>query len=475
MRNNFDILDFVKKSNFEFLQEKLPELSALGAFAEQYIYVDPSSAAVKLRSFVEKFVGYIYTILNIPIKEEEKDLYHLLVNPQFDEAIPKPVINLLHSIRGAGNRAAHGSEISSENAIELLKQTYEIGKWIFASYCRGDLSTVSDFKVPDKVDSSANWEKEKFEILKNLYEKEIQLQNTLLELEQERIKTQKVIESKNEFDNYVNNGEKVANELKFSEEQTRRILIEELLSNAEWKVGKNGKDTEEVKQEVEVDGQPTTTGNGRADYVLFDDNGKPLAVIEAKKTAKEVEAGRTQARLYADSLERKYKQRPIVFYTNGYDIYIWNDGANEPPRKIYGFYSKDSLQYLIFQRNNRSKVSEVKINYDITDRPYQIEAIKRVLEKFEIRGRKALIAQATGTGKTRVAISICDVLTRANWVKRILFLCDRRELRKQAKNVFTEFLSGSPLTILNASTSKDRDKRIYLATYPAMNQYYPKF
>jgi type I restriction enzyme R subunit len=264
MRNNFDISALVKKSNFEFLQEKLPELSALGAFAEKYIYADPSSAAVKLRSFAEKFVDYIYLILNIPFEGEDRDLYHLLINSQFYPAVPKPVVNLLHSIRTIGNTAAHGSNISSNDAVELLKQAYELGKWIFASYCRGDLSTVPDFLAPDRADTSANWEKEKFEILKNLYEKEIQLQSTLLELEQERIKTQMVSESQKE--EYVSNGEKVANELKFSEEETRRILIEELLSNAEWKVGKDGEDTDEVLQEFPLSDQPTPTGEGRADY-----------------------------------------------------------------------------------------------------------------------------------------------------------------------------------------------------------------
>ncbi len=187
---------------------------------------------------------------------------------------------------------------------------------------------------------------------------------------------------------------------------------------------------------------------------MFEDNGKPIAVIEAKKTSKDVEVGRTQAKLYADSLEKKTGQRPVIFYTNGYDIHIWNDAHNEPHRPIFGFYSKDSLQYLIFQRRNSVKPTSVKIDYNIAGRVYQVEAIKRVTEKFENRGRKALIVQATGTGKTRVAVALCDVLTRANWVKRILFLCDRRELRKQAKNVFNEFLPGSPLTILNRNVKR---------------------
>src|SRR5690606_11215726 len=173
----------------------------------------------------------------------------------------------------------------------------------------------------------------------------------------------------------------------------------------------NGEDTEEVCQEVEVDGQPTKTGVGFVDYVLFDTNGKPLAVIVAKKTFKDDEAGRTQARLYADSLEKKYNHRPVIFYTNGYDINIWNDAANEPPRNVYGFYSKDSVQYLIFVRENKNSASKI-ISNTIDGTPYQIEAVKRVIEKFESGRRKALIVQATGTGKTRVAISLCDALSK---------------------------------------------------------------
>ena len=476
MKNNSDLIEIVNKSNFEFLSEKLPELSSLGAFAEQYIYIDPASAGVKLRSFAEKFVETIYSLLNISLPEDEdKDLYNLIKFPAFSNSVPQSVIHLLHSIRILGNKAAHGSEISSDDAEFVLRQAFDLGKWIYATYCGGSLTDVDGYKQPEKTSASDNWEKEKLEILKNLYDKEAKLQASLVELEQERLKSQKILRSKSEIANFVKRGNEVSSELQFSEEQTRRVLIEELLNDAGWRVGKNGKDTDEVRQEVEVDGQPTTTGIGYADYVLYEDNGKPIAVIEAKKTSKDVGAGRTQAKLYADSLEKNTGQRPVIFYTNGYDIHIWNDANNDPPRPIFGFYSQDSLQYLLFQRSNRVKASGVKINYDITDRPYQIEAIKRVTEKFENSGRKALIVQATGTGKTRVAISICDVLTRTNWVKRILFLCDRRELRKQAKNVFTEYLPGSPLTILNTNTSKDRDKRIYLATYPAMNQYYQNF
>jgi type I restriction enzyme R subunit len=462
-------------ANFSFLKNKLPELAALGEFAEGYIYSDPVSSGVKLRLYAEKFVDIIYTIFSIPKTIEEPSLKKFLKNPAFTKVIPVEILNLLHSLRMEGNKAAHNTEFKPDNAILLLEQAQKIGKWIYITFCNGSQEDIPVFVKPVPVEQSGNWEAEKTKILKDLYDKETKLQLSLEQLEQERLKSFNVEKTKEEIDNFIVTGKKVVNELNFTEEQTRRILIEEQLADAGWKVGNNGEDTEEVKQEWEVDGQPTNSGLGRADYVLFEDNGKPLAVIEAKKTSKDVESGRTQARLYADSLEKRYGQRPVIFYSNGFDIYIWNDKNNEPPRKAYGFYSRDSLQYLIFQRNNRVKPSGIKINYKITDRSYQIEAIKRVLEKFEENRRKGLIVLATGTGKTRVAISLCDVLSRANWVKRILFLCDRRELRKQAKNVFSEYMPDSPLTILNYSTAKDRDKRIYLATYPAINQYYQNF
>ncbi|MEK7528320.1 MAG: DEAD/DEAH box helicase family protein, partial [Patescibacteria group bacterium] len=153
---------------------------------------------------------------------------------------------------------------------------------------------------------------------------------------------------------------------------------------------------------------------------------------------------------------------------------IWDDSQNYPPRQIQGFYSKDSLQYLVHQRNAKVPLDTLSPRSEIVDRLYQLEAIKRVCERFGNGYRKALLVQATGTGKTRVAIALVDLLIRAGWVKRVLFLCDRKELRKQAKNVFNDFIN-EPLTIVRAGTAKDRTKRIYLSTYPAMMRIFETF
>lgn len=294
------------------------------------------------------------------------------------------------------------------------------------------------------------------------------------ELEVTRTKTRLAEKRIEELEALLSIGKAAADVLGFDEAATRKRLIDIELVSVGWDVGVNGANTDEVTQEEEIRHQHTKTGIGYADYVLWDDNGMPLAVIEAKKTAKSAELGQEQARLYADGLEKMHGQRPFIFYTNGFDIFIWDDAQGYPPRSLYGFYSKDSFQYLLFQRNNRKQLDRLSPKIEIVDRLYQIEAIKKVAEKFSASRHKALIVQATGTGKTRVAIALTELLNRASWVKRVLFLCDRKELRKQAKNVFNDFLS-EPMTVVNAGSAKDRDKRIYLATYPAMNKIFQTF
>lgn len=469
------MINIMAYSNFKFLENSLQDLAILGDFAERYVYADPQSSAVKLRTFTEKFVEIIYTIRNISKPEEEDNLFELLKNEEFEKAVPNSILNLLHSMRVSGNKAAHGGELAVNKAVELLKQAHELAKWIYGTYCNGNVSEVKPFEAPSPKENTEDWKTEKPKLLKTLYEKDKQLNEALEELKAKREAKEAEPKKKEELEKFDLKGHEVVNELKYTEAETRRFLIDEELINAGWKVGDKDASTDEVRKELKVGYQPTSSGFGYVDYVLFDDNEKPLAIIEAKKTAVDVERGKQQAKLYADGLEKEYGQRPVIFYSNGFETYIWNDYFNEMPRRVYGFYSKDSLQYSIFQRTAQEKASEKKINFYITDRPYQIESIKRVIEKFESKRRKALIVQATGTGKTRVAISIVDLLVKSNWAKRILFLCDRRELRRQAKNVFREYLPGSPVTVLNSRTANDRDKRIYLATYPAMKKFYQSF
>lgn len=470
----------MKSINFEFLRKHRPELASLGGFAEQYAYPDPSSALVKLRDFVEQIVLELYSRFSLS-KPFNASLYDLINDFSFRNKVPSTVVNKLDMIRKPGNKAAHGSAVKTIEVLQVLPEAYDLGRWLYVTFYGGKVAECPAYTSPTGKSRSEQeteqLKKERLEILEKFAAQEAKLQEILDQLEKERSEKQVLEKTATELEQLVQAGKDAEQVLLFDEATTRKRLIDTALAEAGWNVGENKKSTDEVGQEITVEHLPKDLENGRADYVLWGDDGKPLAVIEAKKTAKNAQDGQTQAKNYADGLEKMYGQRPIIFYTNGLEIYIWNDAQKEPPRPIYGFYEKDSLKYLIFQRNERKDLLSDGLNplREITDRIYQIEAIQRVKERFAENHRKALIVQATGTGKTRVAISLCEVLVRARWVKRILFLCDRRELRKQADGVFKEFLPGEPRTYVTASTYKDKDKRIYLATYPAMMKCYESF
>lgn len=471
-------LPVVKSINFEFLRNRRHYLADLGGFAERYLHADPASALIKLRTFAEMMVNDLYAALGLH-QPFEANLNDLLQQQPFRDAIPSPVVTKIHLLRRQGNQAAHGAHVNLEMAGRALEEAHQLANWFHLAVDRGVQTDCLKFTLPPDGGApelaKAQLKREKKAALEKLAAQEAQMEKLLGELSVARAKAEEAEKDAQEFRLLVEAGQKVANQLEFDEATTRKHLVDMMLVSAGWDVGANGKDTEEVGQEVDVEHQPTATGKGNADYVLWDAGGRPAAVIEVKKTSKEAALGRAQARIYADGLEKMYGQRPVIFYTNGFDLYLWDDAQNEVDRKLYGFYSKDSLSYLHFQRANRIPLNEVPISDEIAGRLYQVEAVKRVCERFDQGHRKGLIVQATGTGKTRVAVSLADVLLKANRVKRILFLCDRRELRKQALNVFKQFLPNEKRVTVTAKTAEDREHKIYLATYPAMRKCYASF
>lgn len=465
-------------TNFEFLRAYRPELAELGAFAERYAYTDPVSAMVKLRSFAEALTWEVYRVLSLerPVPD---DFVHLLTTWQFKTAIPRIVQDQFHAIRKAGNRAAHANDATSKTAITLLQEGYHLGAWFAAQFHKLPQPEIPAFRsIPIEAASTereARLSEQHRAALEELARQKSQLDRIVEELSSTQKQYEEAERRIEELQAVAAQGQQTLNLLQLDEAATRHRLIDVALVEAGWDVGSSGVNTEQVSLEYEVDGQPTATGKGYVDYVLWGANGQPLAVVEAKRTSRDAEQGRKQAELYADALEAKFGKRPVLFYTNGYDIFFWDDKSGYPPRRLFGFHAPDTLEYRVtFQRAARKPLNTVSPRADITDRLYQLEAIKRVCEDLAEKKRRALIVQATGTGKTRVAIAIVDLLIRAGWARRVLFLCDRRELRKQAKDAFGEFLN-EPLTIANASTATDKNKRIYLATYPAMMQAFQNF
>ena len=256
-----------------------------------------------------------------------------------------------------------------------------------------------------------------------------------------------------------------------SEAVTRRYLIDYMLMEAGWELldekGKvlGGK----ACIEVEVDGMPTASGKGYADYVLFSRGGKPLAVIEAKATSRAITEGRHQATLYADCLEKRYGVRPVIYYTNGFTTKVI-DGMGYPDRDVVSFHSMDDLERLI-QKRGRAEIKDVTIKEEITDRPYQQTAIKRIVEWFNAKHRRGLLVLATGTGKTRVSISLCDILMRNDWVKTVLFLADRTALVGQAHRAYEALLPSVSMSVLSEEKAPDMQARILFSTYQTMINY----
>lgn len=260
---------------------------------------------------------------------------------------------------------------------------------------------------------------------------------------------------------------------KKTEAQTRQQIIDQRLKKAGWDV----KDPSQVTSELDIwVGLPEDItvpehefqGHQFADYVLLGPDGYPLAVVEAKKTARDARLGQEQARQYAENISKNAnREMPFVFYTNGHDIYFW-DTAKYPPRKIHGFPTRKDLEKLRFLRQSEKPLSQELINRDICGRPYQIEAIRTVLEGIEKAKRKFLLVMATGTGKTRTLISLVDVLMRTNRIQRVLFLVDRIALRNQALDAFKEFLPNSPVWPKTGEKEIATDRRVYSATYPTI-------
>lgn len=465
--------------NFEILRPHWEDLANLGAHAEAYAYSDPQSALIKLRCFAEKLVGVVFARYKIPTYPNESFIDRLN-NHSFTSVVDQGIVDKLHAIRKVGNRAAHEGAFSNSDPLWLLKEAHILGSWLLITAGEGTKADLRPFKAPEQIKQPSSTELAKHKArleqalaeLEAIKQAELRAQDENARLQQELQAKDKALAEQQQADAQAQlkqRNQAAGNVLDYNEEETRRRMIDKDLYSAGWDVDLlNNGNTEQVSREVKVGGQPTPTGIGYCDYVLWGDNGKPLAVVEAKRARESSHKGQQQAKLYADALAKEYGQRPVIFYTNGRDITLWNDAQGEAPRKLYGYYAKQSLEYLIRQRSERKNLLRTPIDTGIAGRDYQIEAITRVCERYNANHRKALVVQATGTGKTRVSIALSKRMIEAGWAKRVLFLCDRTELRKQAGKAYGDFLSEPVYVVGKSKKSDATNARIYISTYPGM-------
>lgn len=255
-----------------------------------------------------------------------------------------------------------------------------------------------------------------------------------------------------------------------NEKLTRKEIIDNRLKQADWNVTDRTQVIEEFDIHLTVVEEPTTpyAGHQYSDYVLLGKDGKPLAVVEAKKTSVDAALGREQAKQYCYNIKHTQGvDLPFCFYTNGHDIYFW-DLENYPPKKVYGFPTRDDLERYAYIRKARKQLAGELINTKIAGRNYQIASIRAVMEAVEKRKRKFLLVMATGTGKTRVCIALVDALMRAGWAERVLFLVDRIALRDQTLEAFKDHLPNEPRWPKQGEKETATDRRIYVSTYPTM-------
>jgi type I restriction enzyme, R subunit len=260
-----------------------------------------------------------------------------------------------------------------------------------------------------------------------------------------------------------------------SERQTRQEQIDLQLGRAGW-----AKDSRRLIEEFVIpapsaladEKAPYRTVNEFADYALLDRLGRPLAIVEAKRSSRDALEGERQAADYADALRAKHGTDPFMFLANGNEIWFWHRKLY-PPRKVSGFYTEDDLVRLAHLDKFGQSLSGAMPLESIIDRAYQIEAVKTIAERIEDAKRRFLMVLATGTGKTRVAVALVELLQRHERIQRVLFLADRRELVKQALGAFKDHLPGSPRSWIEGG-SIDKDAQIHFATYPGMMSLYKR-
>jgi type I restriction enzyme R subunit len=350
----------------------------------------------------------------------------------------------LHYVRKTGNCAAHGMPVTRKQAYFALIDIYHfVGDLLMKLGVIDDYPQFDEYLIPLKppIHIAPDVEAVPAPAPTDKYEGKLDTQ----------LVTKPVME--------------------ISEADTRKLFIDMMLHESGWQVVEEENSIQPSKAciEVEVDGMPNAAGVGYADYVLFGADGKPLAVIEAKKTSVDALKGRNQAKLYAECLEQRYGVKPVIYYTNGYTTYII-DRLGYPARKVFSFMTEDDL-LLTVQKQGRSNITDMRISDEITNREYQKRAIKFVCERFNNKKRRALIVMATGTGKTRVAISLVELLQRNNWIKNVLFLADRISLVKQAHKNFVKLLPHNNTCILSEDKDPDMNARIMFSTYQTMINY----
>ena len=434
-------------TNFDFLKKEpqFDSFADVAISAEKILHIDMEASVINCRRAMEFAIKWMYSVDGSLVMPYQDTLVSLMSTEEFRDIVDSDLWKRMDFIRRLGNNAAHnGKKITLDQAKLCLENLYIFLD--FVAYCYAKDYTEGEFHAE-------LLEEQKQPVLEEVPPiSEIDLKSLIAE--NQALKEQLTARREEQQQTYV------PKPLDLSEYKTRKIYIDTMLMDAGWTEGKNW------INEVELPGMPNKSEVGYADYVLYDDAHRPLAVIEAKRTCVDVAKGRQQAKLYADILEKQYGRRPVIFLTNGFDTRI--DDGQYPERKVSMIYSKRDLEKWFNLQSMKTSLKHITVDKNIAGRYYQEGAVKAVCDSFGNKNRrKALLVMATGSGKTRTVISLCDVLLQHGWVKNILFLADRNSLVTQAKRSFVNLLPD--LSVTNLCEEKDNyQAHCVFSTYQTM-------
>ena len=448
---------------FGFLQAEWPDIHEAATRAESLALADPRASAFYARRALEQAVAWLYKFdrrLKLPYQDNLSALIH---DESFRAAAGEAIFYKARFLKDTGNKAVHsGKPFTEAEARTAVQELFHVGFWLARTYAKGAKPTdglaFDPAKLPRPMAQIARLTMD-------------QLRKREEELRAKDEKLTAVLADRAHLDAELQRlrdevaAARAANAAKpdthdYNEAATRDHFIDLLLREAGW--DPDGPNVAEYP----VVGMPYGTGDGFVDYVLWGDDGKPQALVEAKRTRHSALKGQQQGKLYADCLEKMHGQRPVIFCSNGYEHWIWDD-TGHPPREVQGFYKKADLELLIQRRTTRRRLADHAPDAAIVERHYQTRAIRRIAEAFEDHSqRKALVVMATGAGKTRTVIALADLLMRCNWAKRILFLADRVALVSQAVKAFKAHLPAA--APVNLVTDKAAEGRVFVSTYPTM-------
>ncbi|MCR4637241.1 MAG: DEAD/DEAH box helicase family protein [Butyrivibrio sp.] len=434
-------------TNFDYLKAE-PQFSTfvdVAISAEKIIGIDPEASIINCRRAMEFAIKWMYSVDKSLVMPYQDNLISLIHTDEFREIVDINLWNRIDFIRRMGNNAAHtGKKVNYDQAELCLKNLFIFFDFLF--YCYSDYYEEKEYD-PELLRVNA-------EPVESLPKEFANIELKALIEENKKLKDELTSKRESQENTYV------TKPLDLSEYKTRKIYIDSMLTDVGWVEGKDW------INEVELPGMPNKSEVGYADYVLYDDAMRPLAVIEAKRTCVDVSKGRQQAKLYADLIEKDCGRRPVVFLTNGFETRIVD--GQYPERKCATIYSKRDLEKWFNLMSMRTSLKNISINKNIAGRYYQEAAIKAVCDAFGDKNRRrALLVMATGSGKTRTVIELCNVLLKKGWVKNILFLADRTSLVTQAKRNFVNQLPNLSCTNL-CEDKGDYNAHCVFSTYQTM-------